>query len=131
MEKYFGGEEISIDEIKKVIRKATIDNTMVPVTCGSSYRNMGVQMLLDAIIDYMPAPTDVPAIKGTNPETGEDTLSLHDALPIQPDVSPNEAVAFLSERYNAEGIEHKIELLDCAEEDWRNNWKKMCIRDRF
>ena len=72
MEKYFGGEEISIDEIKKVIRKATIDNTMVPVTCGSSYRNKGVQMLLDAIIDYMPAPTDVPAIKGTNPETGEE-----------------------------------------------------------
>ncbi|MDD6433572.1 MAG: elongation factor G [Ruminococcus bromii] len=72
MEKYFGGEEITIDEIKKVIRKATIDNTMVPVTCGSSYRNKGVQMLLDAIVDYMPAPTDVPAIKGTDPETGEE-----------------------------------------------------------
>ncbi len=73
MEKYFGGEEISIDEIKKVIRRATIDNTMVPVTCGSSYRNKGVQMMLDAVIDYMPAPTDIPAIKGTNPETGEET----------------------------------------------------------
>ena len=69
MEKYFGGEEITIDEIKTVIRKATIDNTMVPVTCGSSYRNKGVQMMLDAVIDYMPAPTDIPAIKGTNPET--------------------------------------------------------------
>ncbi len=73
MEKYFGGEEISIDEIKKTIRKATIDNTMVPITCGSSYRNKGVQMLLDAIVDYMPAPTDIAAIKGVDPETGEET----------------------------------------------------------
>ena len=72
MEKYFGGEELTIDEIKNTIRKATIDNTMVPVTCGSSYRNKGVQMLLDAIVDYMPAPTDVPAIKGVDPETGDE-----------------------------------------------------------
>lgn len=72
MEKYFGGEDISIDEIKKVIRKATIDNDMVPVTCGSSYRNKGVQMLLDAVVDYMPAPTDVPAIKGVDPDTGDE-----------------------------------------------------------
>ena len=88
MEKYFGGEEISIDEIKKVIRKATIDNTMVPVTCGSSYRNKGVQMLLDAIIDYMPAPTDVPAIKGTDPETGEE-VERHSS-----DKEPFAALAF-------------------------------------
>jgi elongation factor G len=72
MEKYFGGEDITIDEIKAVIRKATIENTMVPVTCGSSYRNKGVQMMLDAVIDYMPAPTDIPAIKGTNPDTDEE-----------------------------------------------------------
>ena len=72
MEKYFGGEELTIDEIKSTIRRATIDNTMVPVTCGSSYRNKGVQMLLDAIVDYMPAPTDVPAIKGVDPETGDE-----------------------------------------------------------
>ena len=72
MEKYFGGEELTIDEIKSTIRKATIDNTMVPVTCGSSYRNKGVQMLLDAIVDYMPAPTDVHAIKGVDPETGDE-----------------------------------------------------------
>ena len=72
MEKYFGGEELTIYEIKSTIRKATIDNTMVPVTCGSSYRNKGVQMLLDAIVDYMPAPTDVPAIKGVDPETGDE-----------------------------------------------------------
>ncbi len=74
MEKYFEGEEISIDELKKVIRKATIDNTIVPITCGTSYRNKGVQLLLDAIVDYMPAPTDVPAIKGVNPDTDEEEV---------------------------------------------------------
>ena len=71
MEKYFGGEELTIDEIKSTIRKATIDNTMVPVTCGSSYRNKGVQKLLDAIVEYMPAPTDIPSIKGTDLEGNE------------------------------------------------------------
>ena len=73
MEKYFGGEEISDEEIRAQIRKSTIANEMVPVTCGTSYRNKGVQMLLDAIVDYMPAPTDIPAIKGVNPETDEET----------------------------------------------------------
>ena len=72
MEKYLEGEELSIEELKTVIRKATIDNEMVPVLCGTSYRNKGVQMLLDAIVDYMPAPTDIPHIKGVNPETGEE-----------------------------------------------------------
>ena len=72
MERYLEGEEPSIEEIKKVIRKSTIDNTMVPVVCGTSYRNKGVQKLLDAIVDYMPAPTDVPAIKGINPDTEEE-----------------------------------------------------------
>ena len=72
MEKYFEGEEPSVDEIKKIIRKATIANEMVPITCGTSYRNKGVQPLLDAIVDFMPAPTDVAAIRGVNPETGEE-----------------------------------------------------------
>ena len=72
MEKYLGGEEITIDEIKKCIRKGTIANTMVPVVCGTSYRNKGVQKLLDAIVDYMPSPLDIPHIKGVNPETGEE-----------------------------------------------------------
>ena len=72
LEKYFNGEELTIDEIKKCIRSATIDNRMVPITCGTSYRNKGVQLLLDAIVDFMPAPTDVPNIKGTNPDTGEE-----------------------------------------------------------
>ncbi len=72
MEKYLGGEEISEDEIKRVIRKATVACEMVPVTLGTSYRNKGVQPLLDAIVDFMPAPTDIPPIKGVNPETGEE-----------------------------------------------------------
>ena len=72
MEKFFEGEELTIDEIKNCIRKATIANEMVPVCCGTSYRNKGVQMLLDNIVAYMPAPTDVEAIRGTNPETGEE-----------------------------------------------------------
>ncbi len=72
MEKFFEGEELTIDEIKTCIRKATIANEMVPVCCGTSYRNKGVQMLLDNIVAYMPAPTDVEAIRGTNPETGEE-----------------------------------------------------------
>ncbi|MCQ2491108.1 MAG: elongation factor G [Ruminococcus sp.] len=69
MEKYFEEGELSQDEIKTCIRKATIANQMVPVCCGTSYKNKGVQKLLDAIIDYMPSPLDVPAIKGTNPDT--------------------------------------------------------------
>ena len=72
MEKYFNGEEFTVDEIKRTIRKSTIENKMVPITCGTSYRNKGVQPLLDAIVDYMPAPTDVPAIKGVNPDTDEE-----------------------------------------------------------
>ncbi|MBR2293916.1 MAG: elongation factor G [Clostridia bacterium] len=71
-EKYCEGEEISVDELKVALRKATIANKIVPVVCGTSYRNKGVQKLLDAVIDYMPAPTDIPAIKGINPDTEEE-----------------------------------------------------------
>ena len=71
MEKYLAGEEITIEEIKAALRKATINNDIVPVCCGTSYKNKGVQKLLDAVIDFMPAPTDIEAIKGTNPETEE------------------------------------------------------------
>ena len=73
MEKYLEGEELTKEEIKRGIRIGTLANTLVPVVCGTSYRNKGVQKLLDAIIDYMPAPTDIPPIKGVNPETGEET----------------------------------------------------------
>lgn len=72
MEKYFEGEELTIAELKKTIRKATCEGNMVPITCGTSYRNKGVQPLLDAIVDYMPAPTDVESIKGVNPDTDEE-----------------------------------------------------------
>lgn len=74
MEKYFEGEEPTVEQMKKVIRKATIANEMVPVTCGTAYRNKGVQPLLDAIVDFMPAPTDVESIKGVNPDTGEEEV---------------------------------------------------------
>ena len=72
MEDYLEGKEIAQDRIRKAIRQATIANEMVPITCGTSYRNKGVQKLLDAIVDYMPAPNDVPAIKGVNPKTDEE-----------------------------------------------------------
>ena len=74
MEKYFEGEEPSVEEMKKIIRKATIANEMVPICCGTSYRNKGVQPLLDAVVDFMPAPTDIEAIKGVNPDTDEDEV---------------------------------------------------------
>ncbi len=74
LEKYLNGDELTVDEIKTCIRKSTISNHMVPVTCGTSYRNKGVQLLLDAIVDYMPAPTDVPPITGKNPKTDKEEV---------------------------------------------------------
>ena len=74
MEKYLEGEELTIDELKAALRKATIANEIVPVVCGTSYRNKGVQKLLDAIIEYMPAPTDIPPITGVNPKTEEEEV---------------------------------------------------------
>ncbi|MCF2556131.1 elongation factor G [Fournierella massiliensis] len=88
MEKYLNGEELTIAELKKAIRKETIANTLVPVVCGTSYRNKGVQKLLDAIVDYMPAPTDIEDIKGVNPETGEEESRPSD------DKAPFAALAF-------------------------------------
>ena len=87
-EKYCAGEEITTEELKKAIRVATIANKIVPVTCGTSYKNKGVQKLLDAIVDYMPAPIDVPAIKGVNPDTGEEEER------ISSDDEPFAALAF-------------------------------------
>ncbi len=74
MEKYLEGEEPSKEDIKRVLRQATIDNKIVPVVCGTSYKNKGVQKLLDAVIEYMPSPLDVPAIQGINPETEEEDV---------------------------------------------------------
>lgn len=82
MMKYLDGEELTIDEIKKVIRKSTIDNTMVPVCCGSSYKNKGVQKMLDAVVDYMPSPLDVPAITGVTPDGEEEARHSSDDEPF-------------------------------------------------
>ena len=85
---YLEGEEIAIDDLKKAIRKATIANEMVPVLCGTSYKNKGVQQLLDAVLDYMPAPTDIDDIKGVNPDTEEEETRPSD------DNAPFAALAF-------------------------------------
>ena len=74
MEKYLGGEEISKEELKAAIRKATCNVEFFPVLCGSAFKNKGVQLMLDAVVDYLPAPTDVPSIKGTIPDTGEEVF---------------------------------------------------------
>ena len=88
MMKYLEGEEITVPELKAALRKATIDNAIVPVVCGTSYRNKGVQKLLDAIVDFMPSPVDVPAIKGVNPRTEEEEERLSS------DEEPFSALAF-------------------------------------
>ena len=88
MEMYLNGEEVPTDRIRAVIRKATISNEMVPVTCGTSYKNKGVQKLLDAIVDYLPSPLDIPPIKGTNPKTDEEEERRAD------DNAPFSALAF-------------------------------------
>ncbi|MBQ2939629.1 MAG: elongation factor G [Clostridia bacterium] len=85
---YLEGEEPSIEDLKRVIRQSTLENKMVPVCCGTSYRNKGVQKLLDAVVDYMPAPTDVEAIKGINPDTEEEEVRESD------DNGPFAALAF-------------------------------------
>ena len=83
MMKFLEGEELTVKEIKTVIRKETIAGRMVPMLCGSAYRNKGVQMMLDAVLDYMPSPLDIPPIKGVNPDTGEeDVRHTSDAEPF-------------------------------------------------
>ena len=82
MEKYLEGEEITVPELKAALRRACISNELVPVVCGTSYRNKGVQKLLDAIVDYMPNPTDIPAIRGTNMEGEEEDRHSSDTEPF-------------------------------------------------
>ena len=82
MEKYLEGEEISVPELKAALRKACISNELVPVVCGTSYRNKGVQKLLDAIIDFMPCPTDIPAIRGVNMDGEEEDRHSSDSEPF-------------------------------------------------
>jgi len=74
MEKYLEGEEISVEDLKKALRKATINRDLVPMLCGSAFKNKGVQPLLDAVVDFLPSPVDMPPAKGTNPQTGEEEL---------------------------------------------------------
>ena len=88
MMKFLEGEEITVPEIKKVIRQETIAGRMVPMFCGSAYRNKGVQMMLDGVVDYMPSPLDIPPIKGINPETEEEVERVAD------DNGPFSALAF-------------------------------------
>jgi len=78
LEKYFAGEELSIEELQKAIRKATIKKEFTPVLCGSSYKNKGVQMLLDAMVAYLPSPLDIPAVKGINPDTDQEEERIAD-----------------------------------------------------
>ena len=83
MEKYLEGVELSIEEVKASIRRQTLNCDLFPVFCGSAYKNKGIQMLLDAVLDYLPAPTDVPAVKGTDPKTGEEiTRESSDEAPM-------------------------------------------------
>lgn len=88
MEKYLGGEELGIDEIKAALRKQVIDCKLFPVFCGSAYKNKGIQMLLDAVLDYLPSPLDVPPVKGTDPKTDEEIERKAD------DKEPLSALAF-------------------------------------
>src|SRR5207237_6467936 len=89
MEKYLGGEDLSIEEIRRAIRAATVTGGMVPVLCGASFKNKGVQALLDAVIDYLPAPVDVKAIEGHLPHHDE-----HKAERPVSDEAPFAALAF-------------------------------------
>ena len=89
MEKFFGGEEITIDELKKALRTATLANTIVPVTCGTAFKNKGVQALLDAVVDFMPAPTDKAVIRGTDVKDPEKELTREIS-----DEAPFSALAF-------------------------------------
>lgn len=88
MEKYLGGEELTIEEVKAALRKQTIACKVFPVFCGSAYKNKGIQMLLDAVLDYLPSPLDVPAVKGTDPKTEEELERPAD------DKAPLSALAF-------------------------------------
>ncbi|WP_100332788.1 elongation factor G [Bacillus xiapuensis] len=88
MEKYLGGEELTNEEIKAAIRKGTLNVEFFPVLCGTAFKNKGVQLMLDAVIDYLPAPTDVPAIKGTRPD-GDEEISRPST-----DDAPFSALAF-------------------------------------
>src|SRR5581483_11319004 len=102
MTRYLEGEEISNDEIRATLRKATINLTLIPVLCGSALKNKGVRPLLDAVVDYLPSPLDVPAINGTDPRTEE---------PLERHPSPDEPFAALAFKIAADPFVGKLAFI--------------------
>src|SRR3989338_9717211 len=83
MSEYLEGKEPPLSELKRILRKAAIDNTIIPVLCGSALKNKGVQLMLDAVVDYLPSPSDMPPVKGINPKTEtEETREPKDDAPL-------------------------------------------------
>ena len=105
MEKYLDGEEITNEELKAAIRKATINVEFFPVLCGSAFKNKGVQLMIDAVVDYLPSPLDVPAIKGTLPDTDEEVERHAD------DSEPFSALAF---KIMTDPYVGKLNILPCV-----------------
>ena len=126
-EKYCCGEEISVEELKAALRVATIDNKIIPVVCGTSYKNKGVQKLLDAVIDFMPAPTDVPDITGVNPETEEEEVRPSS------DDEPFAALAFkiMTDPYVGKLCFFRVYSGSIAAGETAFNPKKKGVKERF
>ena len=126
-EKYCCGEDITVDELKAALRAATIDNKIIPVVCGTSYKNKGVQKLLDAVIDFMPAPTDVPSIRGINPETEEE-----EERPSS-DEEPFAALAFkiMTDPYVGKLCFFRVYSGSIAAGETAFNPKKKGVKERF
>ena len=126
-EKYCCGEDITVDELKAALRAATIDNKIIPVVCGTSYKNKGVQKLLDAVIDFMPAPTDVPNITGVNPETEEE-----EERPSS-DEEPFAALAFkiMTDPYVGKLCFFRVYSGSIAAGETAFNPKKKGVKERF
>ena len=126
-EKYCCGEDISVEELKAALRVATIDNKIIPVVCGTSYKNKGVQKLLDAVIDFMPAPTDVPDITGVNPETEEEEVRPSS------DDEPFAALAFkiMTDPYVGKLCFFRVYSGSIAAGETAFNPKKKGVKERF
>ena len=105
MEKYLGGEEMTIAEIKTAIRKATLAVEFYPVVCGTAFKNKGVQLVLDAVIDYLPSPIDIPPMKGTNPDTEEE---------VERHADDNEPFSALAFKVMTDPYVGKLDILPCV-----------------
>jgi elongation factor G len=113
MNRYFEGQELSLEELKAATRKAVIANQLVPVFAGTALRNKGVQLVLDAVIDYLPAPTDVPAIKGVDPKTGEEIVR---------ESSDNKPFAALAFQIATDPFVGTLSILPCVFRDSRSRF---------